>query len=335
MKRNIFDNAVIKLTLVYTAILAAICLGFSVAFYVGANNQLSRPVSLRIENNSEQHPSFGPFGNGSFDAIIQQRDNETRTGIVALLIITDTIVLIIGAVSSYFLAKWTLTPIEKMTEQQANFISDASHELRTPLTAISMENEVALRDPNLTKTELTNIIKSNLEETKKLQALTDRLLKLSQKEPLELFVIDVKTSADAAVHRLQNTAKHKSITLKNNVKSHSTISNPDALSDILIIFIENAIKYSPSKSTVTINFKNDALSVSDEGPGISSADLPNIFNRFYRAEKSRTSKGYGLGLSLAQQLAEQLNLKISATNNSKKGCTFSIKPFSKPPVKKV
>jgi len=325
--KNLFKSAVLKLTLVYTLILAIICIGFSVAFYAATNQQLDRPVSIRIGGAVRRPFVTEP----DFQAIIRERDNEMRANLIALLVIIDTSVLLAGAIASYFLARWTLQPIHKMTEQQANFISDASHELRTPLAAIAMENEIALRNYScLSKIELAEILKSNLEETDKLQSLTNRLLKLSQNEPLKLSEIDLTASVETAIRNLSAVARAKHIIVKHHIKPIKIISNTAALTEILTILLENAIKYSPAKSTVTVNFQHGKISVHDQGPGIAKADLPHIFNRFYRAEKSRTSHGYGLGLPLAKQLASQLHLKITVESNPAHGATFFIEQFSKP-----
>ena len=101
-------------------------------------------------------------------------------------------------------------------------------------------------------------------------------------------------------------------------------TNSNALSEIFSIIINNAIKYSPEKSKVSIITKDDDVLIIDEGMGIVEADLPYIFDRFYRAEKSRTSGGYGLGLSLAKHLADKIGVKIAAYNNAGKGTTFVV-----------
>ena len=328
---NLFNSAVVKLTLIYTIIITIVCAGFSVAFYTAADRELSRPISLRVESTNQQNttPLPSESEDNSFRIILEQRNNQIRTNLLALLITIDVSVLIVSACVSFFFARWTLKPIQKMTEQQTNFISDASHELRTPLTAMTMENEVALRDPKTTKAELSQLVRSNLEEAQKLQDLTNRLLRLSQQEPLDLSTTDLSKSVQTAADNLSTIANRKKISIKNQVKSYKTLSNPEALTDILSILIENAIKYSHKNSTVTISFKDNKIAVCDQGVGISEADLPHIFERFFRAEKSRTSKGYGLGLALAKQLAEQLHLKISVQNNSSVGTTFFIGNFSK------
>ena len=106
-------------------------------------------------------------------------------------------------------------------------------------------------------------------------------------------------------------------------------SNADALAEIVYIYLDNAVKYSPKGSTIEV-FSEDrkSISVRDHGKGIANADLPRIFNRFYRADESRNSAGFGLGLSLARRMAEQIGAKVSAANNRGKtapGATFTVK----------
>lgn len=318
MKQGIFDKAVVKLTLIYTGILAVICLGFSCVFWLTTDHELNRPFYPKTEVVQTE------ISDDSINIILRQKNEQTRFGLFINLMVINASVLILGAVASYFLAKWTLDPIEKMTEQQSQFISNASHELRTPLTALAMENEVTLRDKTMTKNDLVDVIESNLEETKKLQKLTNYLLKLGQDGDIKLSEIAVKKIAQNAIERNESFASAKKIKIENNIKAFKLKANSEALENILATLIENAIKYSPEKTTIKIGAKNGKVFVADEGSGIAPEDLPHIFERFYRAEKSRTTDGYGLGLSLAQQLAEQMNLKIEAKNNKSKGSTFLI-----------
>jgi len=291
-KQNLFDNAVLKLTLVYTAILAIICIGFSAVFFTAANQELNRPITV-FGNNDTLHIGGNPiFENPEFQAFINARNNEMRANLLFTLFLLNVGILALGACASYFLARHTLRPIQKMTDQQANFISDASHELRTPLTAITMENEVALRDTSLPKAQLINIIRSNLEETKKLQKLTDTLLQLSSPERID--------------------PKDREVVIE----------------QIINIFIDNAKKHGGKNVKVKVIRDKNIIKVIDDGPGIAQQDMPHIFDRFYRADKSRTTKGYGLGLPLAKQLAERLNLKITVQNNKTKGVTFSLSPLA-------
>ena len=134
---------------------------------------------------------------------------------------------------------------------------------------------------------------------------------------------------NTAIERIAKSAEAKSITINNQVRPFTMTTNEDALSEVIYIYLDNAVKYSPSGSTIEI-FSDDKrqISVRDHGDGIDAEDLPNIFNRFYRGDKSRNSDGLGLGLSLASRLAEQIGAKVSACNNSSKdttGATFTVK----------
>jgi two-component system sensor histidine kinase MprB len=105
---------------------------------------------------------------------------------------------------------------------------------------------------------------------------------------------------------------------------------PDILSKIIAILLDNAVKYSPAKSRVTVVAGASQISIIDQGSGIPEEDLPHIFERFYRAEKSRTSEGFGLGLSLAEKLADKIGVKIEASNHhgadgTVAGAKFTIK----------
>jgi signal transduction histidine kinase len=262
--------------------------------------------------------------NDEFYDVMKQRDADLRADLVAGLVFINAGVLVFGVMASYFLARVTLRPIDDAMQAQSRFVSDASHELRTPLSAIIMENEVLLRDKKPADKELKTQVSSNLAEARKLQLLTDRLLKLSRNEPLELSKIDVLMAASEALTHIQPAAKSKQITIKNHLKSHIITADADTLTEVLAILLDNAVKYSPQKSTIIIGQKHGRLFVRDEGPGIADADLPHVFERFYRAEKSRTSDGCGLGLSLAQNLAQQMNMKVAAENNSGPGATFWI-----------
>jgi len=324
---KIFDKAVLKLTAIYTLIIACVCLSFSVVIFTTATNEMNRgiPVSRMRGTPIEDVVAGGGFQiNEEIREIIRQRNAEVRAALLVQLIIINIVVVSTGALASLLLARRTLQPIDEAYEAQSRFVSDASHELRTPLTAIAMENEVLLRDKAVTKDEYKTQVQSNLEEISKLQRLTNYLLQLGKKEQITLTQVRITDVVDDVVRKYTHIASRKHIIIKTKVLDAQVSANHDALTTILGTMVENAIKYSPSKSTISIKFADNKLSVVDQGPGIAEADLPHIFERFYRAETSRTSDGYGLGLALAQQLASQMNLKLTAQNNSQKGATFSI-----------
>jgi signal transduction histidine kinase len=317
---KIFDKAALRLTIVYTTILMSLSLGFSAAFYAVVSSELDRPIS------SEPSRSYTlRLPNDNLQIVVRERDNEIRSNLVFSLVFINTAILIAGATISYFLARLTLRPINRAMDAQGRFVSDASHELRTPLTAMAMENEVALRDSKITKDDLKKLVKSNMEELDQVSRLVDRLLSLSRNEKLPLENVDITHVVQGAVEKLGKVYQSKHVNIKVQIAPIKLQANAEALEQILVILIDNAIKYSPENSTVKVTTSGNTIYVSDEGSGIAHIDLPHIFERFYRSEKSRTSKGYGLGLPLAQHLATQMGLTIHATNNRDKGATFLIK----------
>jgi signal transduction histidine kinase len=322
---KVFDEAVLKLTAVYTAILLVVTIGFSVAFYFVTDAQLNRPLRPRFDDTVYQTVVYD---DDQVYIFMQQRDDEVRMSLLAQLVVIDLSVLVAGAVASYFLARRTLRPIQGMTERQANFISDASHELRTPLAAMQMENEVLLNDKKAKSGDYQKQVKSNLEELHKMTDLTERLLEITQTDKLELTDVDARKIVEIAARKMAKTAQHKNVEMTIKVGKLKLRTNAAALEQILLILLDNAIKYSPAGSHVTIGSGKQKLCVVDEGEGIKPKDLPHIFDRFYRAEKSRSSSGYGLGLSLAQRLAEKMNMKITAKNGKTHGAIFWIEKIN-------
>lgn len=320
---KIFDKATVKLTAIYTIIIMVVSLSFSMGIGMTAMGEIRRPyktpdliVQLRVESD--------------FANVYNHRVHDVETKVWASLFWINVGTLIAGAMASYLLARRTLKPIEKAMEDETQFVSDASHELRTPLATMRMENEVLLRDDEAKKSDYKEQLKSNLEEIDKLRQLTDTLLRLSGSGKLELAAIDASEMVGRAIDRVRATAETKKITIDNQLgdKSLKLVANADALIEILYIYLDNAIKYSPENSQIEIiSDGKKSLAVRDHGSGIADKDLPNVFNRFYRADESRNSEGFGLGLSLASRLAEQMGARVSATNNPSRydsGATFTI-----------
>lgn len=319
---KIFDKATLKLTAVYTAVIMVISIGFSVCLGMVTVGELKRPYDvpslfkeLRVDED--------------FTRVYQVRSKSVESKVWASLTLININMLIVGIALSYLLARWTLRPIERAMDDETRFVSDASHELRTPLATMRMENEVLLRDTEAKKSDYKEQLKSNLEEIDKLRQLTDTLLRLSGSSKLEMGIVDASNVVASAVERISHAAEAKNITVDNKIGHFMLNTNEDALSEIVYIFLDNAVKYAPADSTVEI-YSSDkkSISVRDHGPGIADKDLSNIFNRFYRADESRNSEGFGLGLSLASRMAEQLNGKVQATNNSGRnapGATFTVK----------
>jgi signal transduction histidine kinase len=323
-----FHSAALRLTVWYLAIIMAISLLFSVALYRVSSNQLA-------ENAGHQIGYFdrilGPDEFNNYSHLRQRQLDEDRDRLKGNLFVFNLLVLGLGGAASYWLARRTLQPIEDALNSRSQFAADASHELRTPLAAIQTENEVALRSPSLTKTKAIELLKSNLEEVAKLKTLSDGLLRLTAGQDRDDFQkISVKNIVTPAIEKLAKTADQKKIRLVDNSKSLFINGDPSSLIELISIFIDNSIKYSPAKSKVVVaskmEHKNVVVSIKDEGQGISPTDLPHIFDRFYRAEASRSKQtgGYGLGLAIARKIAEAHSGYIEVKSQPGVGSTFSV-----------
>ncbi len=322
---KLFTSATVKLTFWYLALIMVISVSFSVALYSISAREFDREMPPDLPTQRYQL-----FQNDQvmLRDIFRERAQQSRANIIGSLVIFNCVTLALGGVASFLFARRTLQPIENAMRAQGRFVSDASHELRTPLAVIQAENEVALRDKKMSAKSLRTVVASNLEEIEKLRALSDRLLKLSRDEKVDLTRIDIEQPAIDAVGRIVNVAQAKNISIENTISSKFVRTNAESLTDILVILLDNAIKYSAENSQIEIGVvasnRVAKLYIRDHGVGISPDDLPHVFDQFYRAESSRTSDGYGLGLALAQRLAGQIGTKIHVDSEVGKGSTFSI-----------
>jgi signal transduction histidine kinase len=243
--------------------------------------------------------------------------------------------LVTGFFVSSILARRSLRPLEEMLSAQSRFTSDAAHELRTPLTAMKTEIEVSLRDKKLSKDEAVEVLESNLEEVQKLETLTSALLRLAKSDEKvdktlwnDYRLIDILEGAKDRVAKKANDKSIEILLPKSKVKVNG---DADQLLELFVTLFDNALKYSAQKSKVEVKvekLENKVYaSVTDQGVGITEVDLPHIFERFYRADQSRSKTkvgGYGLGLSLAKTIAEAHGGKISVESEYKKGSTFTV-----------
>lgn len=321
---NQFHAATLKLTAWYLAILMTVSLAFSVVIYQITAREFDRPLP------PESQTRFFTEA----DIIRQAREAraiESKRNVLINLTVMNIVTLALGAGASYVFARRTLKPIEEAMEAQSRFVSDASHELRTPLAVMRTENEIALRGKKPQVGELKQVLASNLEEVERLQLLTDRLLALSslQELPLASFALG-KVMAEVA-SRHEASAKQKQIVLALSETQLVAIGHDDTVSDILSILIDNAIKYSPTKTTITVDAvelgKKVQVRVADEGPGISDDEKSKVFDRFYRSDESRTKQhveGHGLGLALAARLAILNHAQLTVVNNTPTGSVFVL-----------
>jgi signal transduction histidine kinase len=291
----------------------------------------------RQQNNIERRMNgMGPIRMFLEDPdFLQERDqilSEGQSHLIMQLFYTNLVILLLGGGISYFLARMTLKPIEEAHEAQARFTADASHELRSPLAAMQSEIEVALRDKKLSKEEAITLLESNLEEVEKLKTLSEGLLELARDngDSLTKEKVKIEEFVNKAIANVTKKAQEKSIVIDSKVNGFSVHGHLDSLVELITILLDNAIKYSERGKMISLIAKKEnnhaVIEVSDQGKGIAKEDLPFIFDRFYRADASRSKKkeGYGLGLSIAKKIVETNHGKIEAHSESEKGSNFII-----------
>jgi two-component system sensor histidine kinase CiaH len=324
-------SVLLRLTLFYLGIIMAMSIAFSFVIYHISSDELRRGARQPGITSVQliEDPAFQVFERARREQVDTSKYHLQRN-----LVLLNIGTLALGAVISYALARRTLQPIEEAFDAQGRFTADASHELRTPLTAMQTSIEVGLRNPKLTLADSKELLHSMLDEVQKLSSLSNGLLKLTRSSGQDMprLPVDLTNVAQEAIAQLELTANHKHITLVNDVEKIRVTGDEVSIKEALVILLDNAIKYSPKDKTITINARQQGrfghLSVIDQGPGIKATDMEHIFDRFYRADSSRSRdavEGYGLGLSIAQKIAQAHNGSLDARSRLGEGSTFTLK----------
>lgn len=221
--------------------------------------------------------------------------------------------------------------------QERDFLADAAHELRTPLAAIHSSIEVALTKPR-SQEEYRQLLEEVMEEGESLEMLVNQLLLMSEAaarphvgEPVE---VDLSEVACKSADMFSGVAEANEVTLRMEVPHGiSVLGNKAHLRQLLNNLLDNAIKYSPPRSEVVLEVAIDSaeravlLRVADAGPGIPEHDIPQLFDRFFRVDRSRSrdgKKGTGLGLSICKTIVQAHGGTIVCHSIEGKGTTMTV-----------
>lgn len=279
-------------------------------------NMLTQHVEFRLDSQKDYYASVAllPRDQGVLTVIILYSLDllKSQTATLRLLFLAaDLAGLLCLAVFSWFYTRKLLKPIETSRRQQTQFIASASHELRTPLAVIRSCLSALRTCPAGESPHFYNIME---EESQRMTSLIQDMLSLANADNHTWSLNMTSTEMDTLLLNLfehyENLARekehHLQILLPEEV-CPACICDPERIIQVLSIFIDNALSYTPKGSTITLSLQKAQtqiqLSVADNGPGIPDEEKDAVFQRFYRSDQSRHSRGhYGLGLSIAWEI---------------------------------
>ncbi|MGA9874965.1 MAG: HAMP domain-containing sensor histidine kinase [Solirubrobacteraceae bacterium] len=206
----------------------------------------------------------------------------------------------------------SMSALDASVHAQRQLVADASHELRTPVTSLRTNIEILGQEPDMQVEERQRMLDEVVEQIEELTLLMNDLIELGRGEQPRAGLEDVRL--DLVVEEAVERARRHSPDTPLHVELEPVVLTgaPARLSRAINNLIDNAVNYSPPGSPVEIALHDQQLTVRDHGPGISRADLPHVFDRFYRGAEARGRPGSGLGLAIVRQVAEQHGGKISA-----------------------
>lgn len=296
-------------------------------------------VSLGTESWSYKRVSFG---DGYIIAFAQDSAQKKILLNLGLLLIGIGILSIgLAFLISLYIANRSIKPIEESYNRQKRFVADASHELRTPLAAINANADLLLSHPDSTIADEKKWIIYIKDETERMTGLTNDLLYLAKsdadREEKVSSSVSLSDITESTILETEAAAFEKGLELTYSVEPDITvIASQDRLKQLILILIDNALKYTPQKGKINISLVKEGskavMRVENTGEGIAADELPHIFDRFYRTDKSRAreSGGSGLGLSIAKSICKSINADICAESIPGKMTVFTVSfPASK------
>jgi signal transduction histidine kinase len=219
---------------------------------------------------------------------------------------------------------------EQALQAQRRLVADASHELRTPLTTIRGNLGLLRREPPIHAEDREAVVADMADETDRLIRLVNNLLLLARSDagrPLRSEPVPIKPLIDDVGRQARLLGAGRTVECDNALNA-AVVGDRDAIKQVLLILLDNALKYTPARGTITIVTAladgQVTISVRDTGPGIAPDALPHIFERFYRSDASRTGAGAGLGLAIAKELIEAQRGAIRVESRLGQGSVFTV-----------
>ena len=249
-------------------------------------------------------------------------EQETLKNLRVTFLVIGTLGLLVFFGISILLARWAVKPVEQAFAREKQFVADASHELRTPLTVITTNAEL-LREDVADRPDDTKYADNVLRSANRMRTLTEELLTLARSDmgvsAGRKEHVDLSDLVQEVVLNYEPVFFEKGLLLAQEIEEKILITgNPDELRRLAAILLDNAQKYGRNGGTTTVTLKRTGrfrcmLAVADEGEEIPEEILSQLFTRFFRADEARSGEeGFGLGLSIAEEIVSHHNGRIRA-----------------------
>jgi two-component system sensor histidine kinase MprB len=214
--------------------------------------------------------------------------------------------------------------LDDSVRAQRQLVADASHELRTPITSLRTNIEVLLAGGELSEEDRRRLLADVVEQSEELSALIGDLIELARGDLPHDMVEDVRLDRILEESISRARRDHPDVTFEASLQPVAVEGVPERLGRAVNNLLDNAARHSPSDGVVEVTVNADGLRVRDHGTGVDEADLPYVFDRFYRGKNSRGRQGSGLGLAIVRQVAVQLGGSVDVSNAPDGGAIFSL-----------
>lgn len=245
------------------------------------------------------------------------------TNLVYTFLAVGLAMLVIIFFTSRYFANRSISPVREAFNRQKQFIADASHELRTPLAVINTNADVLLANGGETISSQAKWLRHIKSETDRMKTLTSDLLYLTEMDDTRASMIQAEANlseaAESVILTMEAVVFERDLSLSYDIDPGLSVrGNVEQLKQVVMILLDNAVKYTNPNGSIALTLKrrhhDTLLTVTNSGDGIPPEHLDRIFDRFYRADPSRSRKqgGYGLGLAIAKSIVEQHKGKLYA-----------------------
>lgn len=254
------------------------------------------------------------------------------------LVGVGVLVMLIFFIISVYFSRWALRPVKEAWVQQKRFVADASHDLKTPLTVILANSSILMEHPEKSISSQSQWIESTENEAKQMQEMVNDLLLLARLDEgvaqRSRDDVDFSTLLEGELLEFESVAFESGITLDSDVaRGLHVMGDQSRLRRLITTLLDNACKYTQPDNAVKVRLEKAEgrklrFTVNNTGSTIAKDDLAHVFDRFYRADKSRTNAGdasssHGLGLAIAHAIAEEHDGTLTVESSAEKGTTFT------------